>query len=406
MTGRNAAASGALGGRVLAVLATAQLIGWGTVGLLAVVGGSIAADLRIDLATVFAGNAVFYVTMGLCGPLLAGVFVRHGARRVMAAGTLVSAAGFAALAGVHGPAAYFLSWAVLGAGGSATLSTAANIALNEIAGRNARSAIGLLMVITGLSSSIFWPFAAVLAAHLGWRGTCALYAVALAAVCLPLYAFGLPRPPAPQDQRADPVHGDGGSAPGVVGTAVFPLIVTAIALNAFVTVGLSALLIELLKSKGLPPTEAIAFASILGVVQVSARAADFLGGARWDGLNTGLVAGIGIPVSLSFLAAAGAGYWTIAVFILLYGVSSGAFAVARATIPLVFFDSAAYARAASKLALPLNVMSAVAAPILAGLLTRLGSNALLGVVIACSSAAAVTLLRLSRRRPVRDMVPS
>ncbi|MGJ4913573.1 hypothetical protein [Bradyrhizobium sp. SZCCHNR3003] len=55
--------------------------------------------------------------------------------------------------------------------------------------------------------------------------------------------------------------------------------------------------------------------------------------------------------------------------------SSGALAVARATMPLVFYDKAASAKASAQIALPLNLLSAVWAPVLAALLTSYGGNA-------------------------------
>jgi hypothetical protein len=92
-------------------------------------------------------------------------------------------------------------------------------------------------------------------------------------------------------------------------------------------------------------------------------------------------------------------YPMLAMFLLVYGIGSGALAVARATMPLVFYDKAEFAKAMSRIALPLNVLSAVSAPILVALLTRFGSNALLGLVLLCSSAALAILTLLGRRRP-------
>ena len=77
-------------------------------------------------------------------------------------------------------------------------------------------------------------------------------------------------------------------------------------------------------------------------------------------------------------------------------------AVARATIPLVFYDKAAFARATSHIALPLNVMSAVSPPVLAALLTHFGCDAVLSLAILCSCSALVILFILSRRRPSHE----
>lgn len=382
--------------RALIVLAITQLIGWGTIGLTAVIGQRMAADLDLDLAVVFAGSSVLYLVMGLCSPLLARPFNELGARRVMMAGVVVSACGFLALASARGPIVYFAAWLLLGIGGSASLSTAAYIALNDIAGSRARTAIGALMLVTGLSSTIFWPTTSCLADALGWRNTCLAYAALLLAVSLPLGAFALPAP----HVKAEGMTRDAGGAPLVVpARSTFYLLVLAIGLNAFVTIGMSAVLIELFKAEGLPAPEAIAFASTLGVIQVGARAIDFLGGGRWDGLTTALVAGAALPMALLLLMLSGGAHVLLAIFLVIYGVGSGALAVACATMPLVFYDKAEFAKAMSRIALPLNVLSAVSAPILVALLTWFGSNALLGLVLLCSCAALAILVLLDRRRP-------
>ena len=380
----------------LVVLAVAQVIGWGTIGLPAIVGRQIAADLQIDVAATFAGTSVLYVVMGLCAPALGTAFARSGARRVMMAGVTIAAPGFVLLALSHGPAVYFLGWAILGVAGSASLSTAAYIMLNEIAGRNAKSAIGALMLVTGLSSSIFWPTTSFLAGLVGWRGVCLVYAAMMVLFCLPLYAYGLPRRPT-HTEKALSLTPSPGAAP--LPQSTFCLVVSTLALNAFVTFGLSAVFVELLKAEGLSPTDAVTFGSMLGVVQVSARAVDFLGGGRWDGITTGLFAGATLPAAMLLLIAGNGSYLTVALFILLYGLGSGALAVARATMPLVFYDKTEFAKASSQIALPLNLMSAIAPPILVGLLGRFGSNALLGLTMFCSCAALLILVTLSRRRP-------
>ncbi|MBY5326087.1 MFS transporter [Rhizobium leguminosarum] len=382
---------------ILFVLAVTQVIGWGTVSLPAIIGRQVAADLDMNIEAVFAGSSILYVVMGLWAPLLAKAFTRFGARRVMVAGTVLAAPGFVLLSVSTGPVTYFAAWVVLGTAGSATLTTAAYIMLNEVAGRNAKSAIGALMLVTGLSSSVFWPTTALLSAAVGWRGTCLAYAAMMMLVCLPFYVFGLPR-------RATLVEEAGPSTPVAVPTAIaskgtFALIVTAIALNAFVTFGFAAVLIELLQAEGLPKSQAIAFGSMLGVIQVCARGLDFVGGGRWDGITTGIVAGIGLPVAMLLLIVGDSAYWAIATFILLYGLGSGALAVSRATIPLVFYDKAEFAKATSRIALPLNLISAASPPILIGLLAKLGSHAVLALAIFCSCGALLILVLLSRRRP-------
>ncbi|UXN72689.1 MFS transporter [Devosia sp. A8/3-2] len=315
------------------MLAIGQIIGWGTVSLLAVVGGDIAAALNLPLPTIFAGNSAFYVASGLCAPLLAPLFVRLGARSLLVGGSFLAAAGFVVLASSTNPIVYFAAWLVLGVVGAAALSTAAYIALNEGGGTDIKAAIGALMLISGLSSAVFWPATALLQGILGWRATCTVYA-ALTLGCAALYRFGLPAAPGLQHMTATAPAGRAS-----LRSPTFYVLAAAIALNAFVTYGFSAILIELLRKLGLPEQDVIVMASILGVVQVLARAVDFLGGGRWDGLTTALLAGMGVPIAMLLLLAGGPAWQAVAAFILVYGVSSGALAVSRATMPPVFSKS-------------------------------------------------------------------
>ncbi|MCJ2049635.1 MFS transporter [Methylobacterium sp. J-070] len=380
--------------RVLIVLAAAQIIGWGSVGLTAVVAPLVAADLGMDLAAVFAGNSVRYATMGVAAPILGRAFVRYGARTVMIAGSALAGPGFVLLAAAHGPVAYLAAWTILGVAGCATLTNAASILLNEIAGHGARRAIAALMLATGLSSSLFWPTTAFLTGLGGWRATCLVYAGAMWFLCLPLYRWGLPprvRPPT----GAEP----GPEVSALPQTSTFWLIACGITLNAFVTFGLSATLIELLVAEGLSRPEAVGYASMLGIVQVSARGIDFLGGGRWDGLTSGLFAGALVVTALILLAAGGGTPGAVMLFILIYGLGSGVLAVVRATLPMAFYDKAAYARAASRIALPLNLVTAAAPPILATILTTLGREAVLLLTAGCVLTATATFLALTRRRP-------
>lgn len=389
--------------RTLLVLAAAQIIGWGTVGLPAIVGQPIAIELKLEIATVFAGTSVLYVAMGLWAPVLGRAFLRFGARRVMIAGSILAAPGFALLGISQGPLNYFAGWIVLGTAGSATLTTAAYIALNDAgSAERTRSVVGALMLMTGLSSSLFWPITASLDAAIGWRGVCWTYAALALFVCAPLYGFGLPR----TRRRNDDTGPAAPPARPLARDRTFYLVAAAIALNAFVTYGFSAIFVDLLKSLGLSTAEAVAAGSMLGVLQVATRGIDLLAAGRWDALRTALGAGLLLPLSMAILVFGGGAWISVAAFLLFYGLASGALAVARATMPLVFYDKAAYAQAVSHIALPLNLAAALSPPLLAGLLGDFGFEAALAVGIAFSSLAALVLLQLHRRREAAVAVAS
>jgi predicted MFS family arabinose efflux permease len=378
---------------ILVVLAITQLVGWGTVSLPAVIGEQLARDLGLALPAVFAGTTVMLVVTGLTAPLIANAFVKHGARLVMATGSLVAPPGFLLIAAASGPALYYAGWCVLGVAGAAMLSTATYILLNEVAGVGAKRPIGALMLVTGLSSSLFWPITAALTSAFGWRTALIIYAAATVLICFPLHFFCLPprQKPPPSAQFA---HGNG-RANKEPGPLPFALLVAAITLQGFISWGVGSIIIQLLKTMGVADAWALRIGSLLGVIQVSARALDYFG-ARWSGLATGLAAAIVMPIGFLTLLLGGPNDWAIAVFMLLYGGATGAMAVARATMPLVFYDAAAFARASSRIALPTNLAAAASPPLLVAVLTSFGSSAVLGVALACSLVALALLLALTR----------
>lgn len=385
--------------RVLAVLGVTQLLGWGSVSLLPVLGSRIAADLGMSLPAVFGGSSALYVTMGLAAPAAGRLLRVHGGRRVMACGSMLLAGGLALLATATGPAWFFLAWVVLGVAGAALLTTPAYVYLSQFAEASAKSLIGTLMLVTGLATSLFWPVTAFLGELLGWRLAAASYAAALIAIVPLLLLFGLPETGSaarPEAKRR---------LPGIGRSGAFWLIVFAVSVNGFVTFGIEAMAIELLKSLGADPVRAVAVASLIGVFKVGGRLLDVLGGQRWDGLTTGLVAGIMMPVGLAVLGLGGVDPWAVGGFLVLFGIGGGAYAVARATMPLVFFGQGDYAAAASALALPLNLIVAAAPPVLALLLKIAGPVEVMWCLVACGTAALCAILLLARMQPPIGPVP-
>jgi hypothetical protein len=240
----------------------------------------------------------------------------------------------------------------------------------------------------------------------GWRDTALVYALLTAGVCAPLYIFCLPRREVARDGAA--MTSSQSPASAAPQSGIFAMVLGVIALYAFTTFGLSSVFIELLKARGLSAQEAIFFGSSLGVIQVSARLVDFVGGDKWDGITTGLFAGLLLPVAMLVLLAGGGGHWSIIVFIMIYGLGSGALVVARATIPLVFYDKTAFARITARIALPINLTSALAPPIFAGLLVHLGSTVMIVLVFgsSCLGLALLYLLKQRRPTPAKSMAPS
>lgn len=375
---------------VLSVLALTQITGWGAVSVLPVIARPVATELGASLSAIFMGTSVMFVAMAFAAPHAGRAFRRFGVRNVMAAGACLIGLGLCLLALAPGLAAFWGAWALIGSAGAMFLTTSAYAYIADHAADRARSLIGTLMLVTGLAGSVFWPVTGFLEHLAGWRGAVLVYGGVMVLLICPLARFGLPAsdaaPAAPAPQGA------------ARGGRVFVLLVAAIALNSFVTFGIEALGIELLRAMGAELPVAVAIASALGVFKVAGRLIDLLGGTRWDGLSTALVSGAMIPLGLAAIWAGGVGTASLGGYLLLFGIGSGAFAVARATMPLVFYSKADYAAVMSTIALPINLINALAPPVLAALLSGIGARAVLAVLGGLSVAAFAVLLRLNAAR--------
>lgn len=377
----------------IGALGITQIIGWGsTFNLPGVLGDRIAADLGFSLTVALLGPTVMLVILAGVSWFLAGSFERFGARPVMTIGTALAAIGLLLLAGAQERVTYLLPWIILGVAGAGILTTAAQIAVAEIAGEQARQAIGILALFGGLASTIFWPLANALDDAVGWRATLVAFAACFLIICLPLIRWAIP-PQGSVEKDPDTASPESGIT---LDWTAFWLMAGAIAANGFITWGFSLTLIPLFEDRGLPRTEAVAIASSLGLVQIAARAVDALGGRRWSGLTTGLIASTILPLSYVLLLV-GSGGGAILTFVALYGLAGGAMAVARSTIPLAVFPRAAYARASARLALPLNLAFASAPPIFGAILTHASADTALALATALSTLALSLLIVLSLR---------
>lgn len=376
---------------VFLILAFTQITGWGMVGILPVLAPSIAADLHTTLPTVFLGTAVMFAVTGLAAPIVGRAFGRFGVKKVMAAGAALIGTGLATLSETSSIPIYLAAWGAIGIAGAMFLTTAAYVYLADFAEERARGMIGSLMLVTGLAGSVFWPLTAYLEHLADWRATTQIYAGCMILIVMPLVLLGLP-----EVRRAHREQAVAGASARRGGT--FWFLVTAIALNSFVTFGMDSIGIELFRTLGAEPAWAVGIASFLGVLKVCGRLIDLVGGKRWDALSTGIVAGAMIPAGLLVVLVFGATTGPLLACLLLFGIGSGAFAVARATMPLIFYKKADYAAAMSVIALPMNLTNAMAAPILSGLLTGSGASATLTLLVVCNGAAFLLLLKLGSLR--------
>lgn len=373
-----------------AVLAfgVAQIIGWGvTFNLPGVIGTSIAESFETSLDAVLLGPTIMLTILAFVSWWIAPLFERYGARLLMIGGAFLLIAGLLVMSVAPNIGVYFVAWAIFGIGGAASLSTAAQIALAEVAGDRARQAIGAMSLVSGLSNTVLWPIVSRIDQSFGWRTVVIAGSVAMLLIYIPLVAkFGNR-----QSQIASKSAEKTESGNQSLDARRFALVAGVTALNGFITWGFSLTLIPLLTQKGLNINQAVTLASALGIISIAARSADVLG--NWSPLRSAIVS-TGTMFSAFLLLFLGSSVTVAITFVLLYGLAGGLMAVVRATLPLAIFPAAAYARASAKLALPMNLAFAAAPPVFARILESNGANSALLLSIVLSGGAMLCLVAL------------
>ncbi|WP_299564875.1 MFS transporter [Enterovirga sp.] len=381
-------------------LTVTQIVGWGTTfHIPAVLSGRLARGIGLPGELIFGGITLMLVVAAAIAPAVGRALDRDGARRWMVTGSVLAALGLALLAAAEGPILFAAAWVVFGAVMPLALNQSASTALVQISPASARRAIALLLLLTGLSSTIAWPVLISLDAAFGWRVTLLILAAVHLFVCAPLHLLCLPAgrvltEAAPLAPRPDGEPGPGAPAP-IPGA--FALAAVAFSLSGMLTWGLPLHMVGLLQAYGHAETAAVAIGALVGPGQVLARAFEMLGGSRIGILEVGVGAALLMPVALGVLLLWGASPLGALVFSIGYGLSAGLISIVRAVAPLRLFGAAAYAAMLGRLNVPQNIAFAAAPLGFAVILERFGAAALTGLALAVALVCLGTMWRLARR---------
>ena len=372
--------------RVISILGIGQIVAWGSsYYLLAVLAEPIARDTGWKLTWVVGGISLGLLAAGGVSPWIGRSIERRGGRPVLAASSVLLAAGLALLAVSHSLFVYFAAWLVIGLGMGAGLYDPAFATLGRLYGDNARTAITTLTLFGGFASTVCWPLSAFLVLHAGWRGACFAYAASHLLVLLPLYLLALPREAArPLQARpfASSSTTDGSASDPNSKRLLFGLLALVITLSAMISTLVSVHLLTILQTRGVTLAAAVGLGALVGPSQVGARLIELIIARYHHPIWTKLVAtslvtvGIGaLWVRVPFLAAP----------LVFYGAGIGLESIARGTLPLALFAGAGYAELMGRLALPSLIAQAAAPSIGAALLYSYGASGTLAV-LACVAA--------------------
>jgi predicted MFS family arabinose efflux permease len=383
-----------------APLAVTQITGWGTTYWLpAMLAGPLQRDIGVPPEAVFGGVTVMLLVSAVVAPRFGRLIDAHGSRWPMVAGSLLFALALLIISQATGTVSYLAGWALIGIGTPLALTQAAAAAMAQLAGPKARQAIGLLMMIGGLSSTVFWPLSAFLEASIGWRPMCLIFALAHVVVCAPIHFLALRRMQAPSNRSAEPA----GQAPAPSRLspperrAAFILMATAFSLTGFISWGLPLQLVEILKSYGHPVAFAVFAGTLMGPAQVIARFAEMVFGGRVGILTVGVISAALMPLAV-LLPVLGPPSSAIAIgFAVGYGMAAGAITIVRNVAPLALFGKETYATMTGWLSLPQNIVFALSPLIYAATMRHSGPTATLVMTFGAALAALGVMAMLERR---------
>jgi MFS family permease len=108
----------------------------------------------------------------MISPRIGRAIARYGGRPVLAASSLLLAAGLALLGLAQSLPVFLAAWLVIGLGMGAGLYDAAFATLGGYFGKEARRAITALTLWGGFASTVCWPISAFMVETCGWRGAC------------------------------------------------------------------------------------------------------------------------------------------------------------------------------------------------------------------------------------------
>ncbi len=387
--------------RAVLVFAITQILAWGAIYYTPVLTVPlISADHGWSRTFAMGGFSLGILVAGLAAPYVGILVDRYGGHVVMPAGSLLGAAGLAALAFADHPLAYLAVWALLGAAMAASLYDPAFASLGRIFGADARRPITLLTFVAGLASTISWPVTGALIAWVGWRHTYLIYGALLAFLAAPLHAFALPRIRVTSDRPAP----DAATPPPFVPAhgIRFALVVAAFSCFAFVSSGLLAHLLTLFERFGIDHTTAIAIGTLFGPCQVAARLCEFIFGRRTHPVVIARFAVGLLLLGFILLGLFGLSAVVAAAFMLLLGLANGLMTIARGTVPLALFGASNFGRLIGRIAGPSLIIQSSAPLILAFVAERVSDPTAL--LLAAVMAAVSFGCFLAIRRPLSPRI--
>ncbi|WP_343233476.1 MFS transporter [Streptomonospora sp. PA3] len=319
---------------------------------------AISADTGWSLWAVTAAFSAAQVVTAVAGAGVGRLLERVGPRTVMTAAALIGTAATAGMALAPGLWGFAAAWLCAGAAMSGLFYPPAFAALTAWFGAARTTAVTVLTLVAGLSSTVFAPLTAALEAGLGWRGAYLVLAAILLVVVAPLHGFAL-TPPWPAASR----HARSRGGPNIVRTIAqrrFLALTAALTLGAFGVYAVVVNQVPLLQARGFDTATAAWVLGVGGIGQVLGRLAYLPLEARTGARGRAVLVLAGCAATTGLLAAVPGPAAAVLLLGLLAGVARGAFTLLQATAVADRWGTERYATLNGILHTPLMLAIALA----------------------------------------------
>ncbi|MDN2581952.1 arsenite efflux MFS transporter ArsK [Aquibium sp. ELW1220] len=328
-------------------LGLTQVVGYGTLFYsFPILAPAIAAEFAVPEHLAFAALSAALFFGSLFAPLAGRLADRHGAGRVMTAGSAVAALALVACALAPGRASFVIALLAMEFAACFVLYSTAFVAIVQTGTAGAQRSITLLTLIAGFASTLFWPLTSALHAALTWREVYLVFAGMNLMLCLPVHGW-IARLARRQALAAPkPVAGTAGTADGIGLApvrlrAVFLLMLGGFAFAGFVQAAILLHMVPLLTGMGLG-TAGVLVSTFFGPAQVASRLINMVFGGRLRQSWLAILAGLFLTSGVVLLAIAAPSVPGIAAAVILFGLGSGLFSIVGGTLPLEVFGRASY----------------------------------------------------------------
>lgn len=378
----------------LAGLGATQIIGYGTLYYcVSILVPDIAREFAVSESWVFGAFSVALLIGAFAAPTSGRLADRWGAGRIMAVGSVGSAATLVLTALSTGAWGFAMGLALMQVVSAGVLYSTAFTAIVQAGGRKAQTSIIHLTLIAGFASSLFWPLTIWLHAVMSWREVLLLYAVLHVLVCLPVHwaLARLTEGTVAVERRADLPMRE--AVENRNGRPVFLLMLLGFAIEGYALSAMLVHMVPLTQVLGLGAA-GVVVTSLFGPAQVASRLINLIFGSGLSQVWLAVIAAVLMPIGIVVLLATTPSLAGAIVFAVLMGLGSGLTSIVGGTLPLQLFGRHGYGSRLGWSTSAKQVTSALAPFAMSMSMAGIGIPASLWVVTAAalSGAAAFALI--------------